>query len=271
MAWALLYGINAQVGRSESAISQMAPIAAPQSTIAALSSTVSTAPANVSARSVGAIAQQVSSPDNSPSLDAVPDVAAFDQPDADTDPSLAQVTSVSQLTDVRPTDWAFQALQSLVERYGCIVGYPDKTYRGNRALTRYEFAAGLNACLDRVNELIAAGTADLVKKEDLVTLQRLQEQFAAELATSRGRVDALEVRTTTLAKQQFSTTTKLFGTVWINVTGATAGDNVQFEGPPGSEGNALGRFSATRNPLTGQPTRLTAKDPKITESFLIPI
>ena len=73
----------------------------------------------------------------------------------------------------KPTDWAFQALQSLVERYGCIVGYPDKTYRGNRALTRYEFAAGLNACMDRINELIAAGTADRVKKEDLVALQKL--------------------------------------------------------------------------------------------------
>jgi Carbohydrate-selective porin, OprB family/S-layer homology domain len=131
----------------------------------------------------------------------------------DADPSdeaaLEQVTSVSQLTDVRPTDWAFQALQSLVERYGCIAGYPDKTYRGNRAMTRYEFAAGLNACLDRVNELIAASTSDLVKKEDLTTLQKLQEQFAAELATLRGRVDALEARTSTLEKQQFSTTTKL--------------------------------------------------------------
>jgi len=42
---------------------------------------------------------------------------------------------------------------------GCIAGYPDGTYRGNRALTRYEFAAGLNACLDRVNELIAAATS----------------------------------------------------------------------------------------------------------------
>ncbi|MGG6267805.1 iron uptake porin [Leptolyngbya sp. AN03gr2] len=125
------------------------------------------------------------------------------------DPTIEQVTSVSQLTDVRPTDWAFQALQSLVERYGCIAGYPDRTYRGNRALTRFEFAAGLNACLDRVNELIAASTADLVKKEDLATLQKLQEQFAAELATIRGRVDALEARTTTLERQQFSTTTKL--------------------------------------------------------------
>lgn len=136
----------------------------------------------------------------------------FDQkPEAQVSRLTGQVTSVSQLSDVRPTDWAFQALQSLVERYGCIAGYPDRTYRGNRALTRYEFAAGLNACLDRVNELIAASTADLVKKEDLATLQRLQEQFAAELSTLRGRVDTLEARTTTLEKQQFSTTTKLRG------------------------------------------------------------
>ena len=130
----------------------------------------------------------------------------------------AQVTSVSQLSDVKPTDWAFQALQSLVERYGCIAGYPDKTYRGNRAMTRYEFAAGLNACMDRVNDLIAASTADMVKKEDLATLRKLQEQFAAELATLRGRVDALEAKTATLEKQQFSTTTKLAGEVIFALT-----------------------------------------------------
>lgn len=142
------------------------------------------------------------------------------------DDQLDQVTSVSQLTDVKPTDWAFQALQSLVERYGCIVGYPDKTYRGNRALTRYEFAAGLNACLDRVNELIAAGTADLVKKEDLLALQKLQESFAAELATLRGHVGSLEARTATLEKQQFSTTTKLNAEAVFAVAGVAKGDTV---------------------------------------------
>lgn len=127
--------------------------------------------------------------------------------------SLEQVTSVSQFSDVRPTDWAFQALQSLVERYGCIVGYPDRTYRGNRALSRYEFAAGLNACLDKIQELIAAATADFVRKEDLEVVKKLQEEFSAELAALRGRVDGLEVRTATLEKQQFSTTTKLSGEV----------------------------------------------------------
>ena len=125
--------------------------------------------------------------------------------------SMSQVTSVSQFSDVQPTDWAFQALQSLVERYGCIAGYPNSTYRGNRAMTRYEFAAGLNACLDRVNELIATATADLVTKQDLATLQRLQEEYSAELATLRGRVDGLEARTSELEANQFSTTTKLVG------------------------------------------------------------
>ena len=127
------------------------------------------------------------------------------------DDSIGQVTSVSQLRDVQPTDWAFQALQSLVERYGCIAGYPDGTYRGNRALTRYEFAAGLNSCLNRVNELIAAGTSDLVRKEDIATLQKLQQDFSTELTALRGRVDNLEAQTAQLEANQFSTTTKLVG------------------------------------------------------------
>ncbi|MEH2245806.1 iron uptake porin [Nostoc sp.] len=142
--------------------------------------------------------------------------------------SQSQVTSVSQFSDVQPTDWAFQALQSLVERYGCIAGYPNATYRGNRALTRYEFAAGLNACLDRVNELIATATADLVTKQDLATLQRLQEEFSAELATLRGRVDSLEARTAELEANQFSTTTKLVGEAVFAVSdvfGGKTGDN----------------------------------------------
>lgn len=124
------------------------------------------------------------------------------------DRSLSQVTSVSQLSDVQPTDWAFQALQNLVERYNCIAGYPDGTFRGNRAMTRYEFAAGLNACLERITEIIKPG-GNFVTQEDLASLQRLLNEFSKELATLRGRVDSLEVRTRELEENQFSTTTKL--------------------------------------------------------------
>ncbi|MBF2097461.1 MAG: iron uptake porin [Gloeomargaritaceae cyanobacterium C42_A2020_066] len=157
----------------------------------------------------------------------------------------AQVTSVSEFSDVKPTDWAFLALQSLVERYGCIAGYPTTppTYKGQRAMTRYEFAAGLNACLDRINELIAAAVEDKVTKEDLMKVQKLQEEFAAELATLRGRVDSLEARTATLEAQQFSTTTKLAGQAIFGVQGAFGGDVALPRAP-------LGRFLNESTPGT---------------------
>jgi hypothetical protein len=132
--------------------------------------------------------------------------------------SLGQVTSVSQFSDVQPSDWAFKALQSLVERYRCVAGSPNGTFRGNRTLTRFEFAAALNACLDSINEILATATAEMVTKQDLVTLQRLQDEYSSELATIRGQVDALEARTGELEANQFSTTTKLSGEAIFSVS-----------------------------------------------------
>ncbi len=157
---------------------------------------------------------------------------------------LAQVTSVNDLTDVQPTDWAYQALQSLVERYGCIAGYPDLTYRGNRALTRYEFAAGLNACLDRLAELLPeTGIPDAT---DLETLRRLQTDFAEELALLGGRVDALEARTADLEAQQFSPLTKFSGLAIIGIQGRSSNqadlaprDGKPDTDDPGSQPNLI--------------------------------
>ena len=119
-----------------------------------------------------------------------------------------QVTSINQFSDVKPTDWAFQALSNLIERYGCVAGYPDGTYRGQRAMTRYEAAALLNACLDRITEI-----TDELKK--------LMKEFEKELAVIRGRVDGLEARVGELEATQFSTTTKLKGVATF-VVGANA-------------------------------------------------
>ena len=165
---------------------------------------------------------------------------------------IAQITSVSQLSDVKTTDWAFTALQSLVERYGCIAGYPDRTYRGKQAIARYEFAAGLNACLDKINEIISAGLADKVSQADLATLKKLQEEFAAELSGLRGRVDALDVKTSRLEAQQFSTTTKLNVLSSFNLSSSFSGGNILAEGLPISGSSPVARFAA-RNPFTGSP------------------
>ncbi len=110
--------------------------------------------------------------------------------------SQDQVTSITQFSDVYPTDWAYQALSNLVERYGCVAGYPNGTYRGNRAMTRFEAAALLNACLDRITEVTDE-------------LKRLMKEFERELAILKGRVDGLEARVGELEATQFSTTTKL--------------------------------------------------------------
>ncbi|NEQ82609.1 MAG: iron uptake porin [Moorea sp. SIO2I5] len=143
---------------------------------------------------------------------------------------LDQVTSVSQLRDVSPGDWAYEALRSLVERYGCIAGYPNRTFRGNRATTRYEFAAGLNACLNQIERLIAASTADFITREDLETLQRLIQEFEAELATLGARVDNLEGRVAFLEDHQFSTTTKLKGEVIFTFAGAFGEEQADDDG-----------------------------------------
>ncbi len=165
---------------------------------------------------------------NTPDFNKITQIIAQKEPSSLSDES--QVTSVSQLSDVQPSDWAYEALKSLIERYDCLVG-SDTKYRGNRALTRYEFAAGLNACLDQVNKLIASTTSNLVVKTDLETIQRLNEEFNAELTVLRGRLDAIEARTTQLEADQFSTTTKLTGQVQFVLGGVLAGNNVLTKKP----------------------------------------
>ncbi|QLE58394.1 iron uptake porin [Nostoc sp. TCL26-01] len=163
------------------------------------------------------------------------DLAAELTPEND----MAQVTSVSQLSDVQPNDWAFVALQSLVERYGVIAGYADGTFQGNRAMTRYEFAAGLNAALDKINQLIASGVTDKIDQSDLETIKKLQTEFAPELTTLRSRIDTLEARSTTIASQQFSTTVALGGQAIFGVATGFGGD------PPGKgEANTIFTYLA---------------------------
>ena len=136
--------------------------------------------------------------------------------------AFEQITNVSQLRDVSPGDWAYDALRNLVENYDCLEGYPNRTYRGDRALTRYEFAAGLNACLDSISALMVnGGTLD---PAELDQLRRLVNQFDAELTTLGTRVDNLEGRVAFLEDNQFSTTTKLVGELAFTLADAFGTD-----------------------------------------------
>ncbi|MBE9177318.1 carbohydrate porin [Oculatella sp. LEGE 06141] len=146
-------------------------------------------------------------------------------------PSLEDIDrpSVSQLADVQPDDWAFEALRSLVERYGCVTGFPDGTYQGDRPLTRNEFAAGLNACLTILQELERALEEQRSEQSDFrETLRRLQEDFAAELTALQALTNELEPAIAELEANQFSTTMQLGGslvTALSDLTGDTADGN----------------------------------------------
>ncbi|WP_445631058.1 iron uptake porin [Nostoc sp. DSM 114167] len=188
----------------------------------------------------------------------------------DSDNPMSQVTSVSQLQDVQPSDWAFAALQSLVERYGCIAGYTDGTYLGNRSISRYEFAAGLNACLEKINDAIpavatepvlsvaegrsrSAGYAypnnkiNTVNHEDLILLQRLQGEFKAELQQLQQRIEAVEKQTSELQGNRFSTTTRLFGQAIFSVQGTNSPDVDLFprDGVPERQGKTNLTFASS--------------------------
>ncbi len=142
----------------------------------------------------------------------------------------SQVTNINQLRDVSPRDWAFEALRNLVERYQCIAGYPDGTFQGNRPMTRFEFAAGLNACLRRIEALVG-GNAPQVTRADLEAIRRLTTEFRTELTALGTRVNALEGRVRFLEERQFSTTTKLAGEVVMQLSQTFNGDlNVNLNG-----------------------------------------
>ncbi|MEH2185559.1 MAG: S-layer homology domain-containing protein [Nostoc sp.] len=79
--------------------------------------------------------------------------------------------------------------RNTVPQAGCLSGYPDDTYQGSRPVTRYEFAAGLNTCLDRLNQLIPANRADLATKQDLEILLKRQRELNQQLQELNERVD----------------------------------------------------------------------------------
>lgn len=122
--------------------------------------------------------------------------------------SISQITNVYQLRDVYPTDWSYKALRSLTERYNCLSGFPNGTFQGNRYLTRYEFTADLNSCLNQIEGAIANNN---VSTEDIATIERLAQDFAAELAVLSERIDSLKAQSNNPEEKQFSTTTKLKG------------------------------------------------------------
>ncbi|MEK0194550.1 MULTISPECIES: S-layer protein [Microcoleus] len=89
-----------------------------------------------------------------------------------------QVRSVSELRDVSPTDWVFQSIQSLVERYQMTaLAYPDRSFRGKRDITRGELAQWFQSMVNAMESLRPQATGNLATQEDLADLQQSLESL----------------------------------------------------------------------------------------------
>jgi len=114
-------------------------------------------------------------------------------------------------------------------------------------MTRYEAAALLNACLDRVTE-------------QTDELKRLLDEFQQELTVLRGRVDGLEKKVGKLEAQQFSTTTKLQGEVTMVLGGVSYGGQTANNFLPGTSTAVRDAVSFNYDVRLNLNTSFTGKD-----------
>ena len=135
-----------------------------------------------------------------------------------------------QLQDIDVRHWAAQALRQLSQPYNCLPHYLHQDTPEAVVLSRYEFAEILQTCLDLINQSILESRTNYLTPEELAIVQRLQDEFQAELTALSQQVDRLEDQISTLEEQQFVKRTTLFGTAEF-VLLDTLGES--FTAPPG--------------------------------------
>ncbi|WP_157464553.1 iron uptake porin [Crocosphaera chwakensis] len=189
----------------------------------------------------------------SPLTFKLPQTRVTSKPQFFSNQPMGQVNSVNRLKDISPGDWAYEALKNLIERYSCMEGYPNLTFYGERSLTRWEFVAGLNACLSTIERLIQNNIA--VLREDIETFKRLAKAFEEDVQVLGTRISNLENRTAYIEDHQFSTTTKLAGSVVFSASDVYGTDN--------RKNNAILDYRTNLNFITS----FTGKDLLVTSFF----
>ncbi|MCW3061315.1 MAG: S-layer y domain [Capsulimonas sp.] len=125
--------------------------------------------------------------------------------------SMAQTSTASgPFADVPADHWAYQSVENL-QNAGIVIGYPDGTYGGKRAMTRYEFAVAIARLLPLLNkdnnfatkDDLAALRAEVENKlqanaSALEDLKKLVNEFQSELQALGQDVTAIKARLSSL-------------------------------------------------------------------------
>ena len=103
--------------------------------------------------------------------------------------AAAPAFAANPFSDVPMNHWAYDAVEQLSAK-GILEGYPNGTFKGNRAMTRYEIAT-------MVARMMAAGG---LSGEDLEKLKALVVEFQPELEALGVKVDGFDSRLSALEK-----------------------------------------------------------------------
>jgi hypothetical protein len=117
----------------------------------------------------------------------------------------ASLQAAPLFTDTVNNHWAYEALSTLTAK-GLIEGYPNGTFKGERALTRWEMALALSRLLAK-QEL---ESANFLSKDELEAVRKLAEEckleleaFGVQIADLEKKLPNLEERTASLEKIKF--------------------------------------------------------------------
>ncbi|MBI2267735.1 MAG: S-layer homology domain-containing protein [Armatimonadetes bacterium] len=154
--------------------------------------------------------------------------------------------------DLPAKHWAFDAVNQLSQK-GLLEGYPDGTFKGDRAASRYEVAMVVARIVAKVEKLSPADLSKYATKNDLNALRRLVDEFRKEL-------DALGVRVGQIEEKLSSLEARVFELERVRVHGHldTIGGSIglrpgtNFVPPPAGAAGAAGFDFATGRPLMSE-------------------
>jgi len=179
--------------------------------------------------------------------------------------AVASPAFAQPFADVPTDHWAFDAIAELAAK-GIIEGFPDGTFKGDRGVTRYEVAMIVARILARIEAIkipaaaAPAAPAPQVTRADVQTIQRLVNEFRAELAALGVRVTAVEEELSAL--KQAADKTKISGEANYRYGfGPSVGNGGGSFGAVASWGQGLLTFSAAAGSDASSTIRLALGGP----------
>lgn len=112
----------------------------------------------------------------------------------------------SSFPDIPANHWAGDAVERIAD-LGIVIGFPDGTYRGNEAFTRYQAALVVSRLLDVLNDNVNAALA--LTQADVDSLRNAVQELASDVAAQGVRLSAAESAIAGLSDDAAATNARL--------------------------------------------------------------